>query len=138
MKLGITSDCWHETKVVEATDAVKDAGYEKALLGGDYGPGLEKIFIVCMCRYRNDEEIFKRRIRLDHKRLILYIDVFLNYDLMIKGPTAKRIDHLVRKLYAEIPPIVEKYKLKGFDTKRLVADYRAFLAGTGLASGPLG
>lgn len=137
MNLGITSDSFVTTMTGSAVDAVRSHGYETALCTGDYGHGLAKIFIVATCRSADDATRFKRRIRLDHKRLTLYVDVFLDYHLMVQGPDERRIDHLVRKLYNEIPPIVEKYKLKNFDTQRFVTDFRAFLAGTGLTSGPL-
>ena len=102
----------------------------KAFDGEDYGPGLSEIYVVFMCR--TPDLVFKQRIRTDRKELVLYMDIFLDYHLMVKGPIERRWDHLARKLYDELPPIVAKYKLKNFDTTRFIADFRKFMEGTGM------
>jgi len=105
-----------------------DLHLRKAFDGEQYGAGLSEIYVVFMCR--TPDLKFKQRIRLDRKDLVLYMDIFLDYHLMVKGPTERRYDHLARKLYDELPPILAKYKIKDFDTERFIADFRRFMEGT--------
>ena len=130
MKVKTTSDAAEWACVPETRYRLGDQGLEKAFDSEDYGPGLSEIFVVFMCRTPDLE--FKQRIRMDRKELVLYMDIFLDYHLMVKGPIERRWDHLARKLYDELPPIVAKYKLKDFDTQRFIADFRKFMEGTGM------
>jgi hypothetical protein len=130
VKVKATSDAAAWTHARETRYLFDDLGLEKAFDSEDYGPGLSEIFVVFMCRTHDLE--FKQRIRMDRKELVLYMDIFLDYHLMVKGPTERRWDHVARKLYDELPPILAKYKLKDFDTNRFIADFRKFMEGTGM------
>ena len=130
MKVRYTSDSAEWANVDEPTDRLDDLHLGKAFDGEDYGPDISYIFVVFMCR--TPDLKFKQRIRMDRKELVLYMDIFLDYHLMVKGPTERRYDHLARKLYDELPPILAKYKLKDFDSERFVADFRKFMEDTGM------
>ena len=128
MKVDYTSDSAEWANVDDGTDRLDDLHLSEAFDAEDYGAGLSEIFVVFMCRTPDLE--FKQPIRMDRKKLVLYMDIFLDYHLMVKGPIVRRWDHLARKLYDELPPIVAKYKLKNFDTQRFIADFRKFMEGT--------
>lgn len=130
MKVDATSDADERARVSEGWYRLDDLDLQRALDGEDYGPGLNKIFVVFMCR--SPDLKFKQRIRLDRKELTLYMDIFLDYHLMVKGPTERRWSHVARKLYEELPPILAKYRLKEFDTERFIDDFRNFMEGTGM------
>ena len=93
----------------------------------NYGNGLSGIGVVLMCR---DPELnFKRRIRFSRKEKTVYIDVML--DLM----QMRQLAHNVRKriicerLTEEIPAVVRKYSIAGFDDVLFEQDLKAWLTG---------
>lgn len=130
MRFSIVSDTSYEAKVDQVTGAFPARELEDWLYFKNYGSDLIDIGIVLMCR--NPEYNFKQRIRLDKKNKILYIDLMLDYYYFVSDISQEnRIKVVVKKIMNEIPPIINKYKLKDFNLYLFMEDLKEFFTKIG-------
>ena len=108
MRVNILSDCNAESKLDHAT-----RGLDCRALGGDYGPGLNAIVIVLMCR---DPVLgHKQRVRLRHADATLYIDVMLDLPFFVAATHAQRRARITSEVVAQVSEVLGKRRISGFD-----------------------
>ena len=108
MRVNILSDSNWESKLEHATRVL-----DCRALGGDYGPGLNAIVIVLMCR---DPELgHKQRVRLRHAEATLYIDVMLDLPFFVAATHAQRRARIASEVVAQVSEVLGKRRISGFD-----------------------
>lgn len=91
----------------------------------NYGDGLSGIGVVLMCR---DTELnFKRRIRFSRKEKTLYMDVMLDLIQMRQLAHNVRKQIICKRLTEEIPAVVRKYSIAGFNDMLFEQDLKEWL-----------
>jgi hypothetical protein len=125
MRLFVTSDSSKESGVGEVVYEIGGATFEH-FHNRNYGPDLNRIAVILMCR--NPAMKFKRRIRFARKDKILYMDVMLSPEEMCALSRDSRKKIIAERLAEEIPAVVRKYKLPGFNLERFADDLKGFLA----------
>ena len=119
MYFRITSDANQESGIGPVVD--KLSGPTRAHFQSiDYGPGLQKIVVVLMCR--NPEYDFKKRIRFLKNDQTLYMDVMLDLVEMVSLNHEERFLRVFKKLENDISEVLIKYNFSGFDRQRFVND----------------
>jgi hypothetical protein len=91
----------------------------------DYGGGVH-IGIVLMCR--GPELAFHRRIRFNKKSGLFGIDVMLNHRQMKEASHSQRCAMAARALMHEIPPIIAKRNISGFQSETFIEDFKSWVA----------
>lgn len=92
----------------------------------DYGPGLAGIIIGLMCR--DPRHNFRRRVSLRKKDKTLDMDIMLHLPEYVPLEPEERRQRVIRRLIAEVPETIAKYKLKDFDLARFTADWTAWFS----------
>ncbi|MDQ1832145.1 hypothetical protein [Massilia scottii] len=95
-----------------------------SLLDVDYGPGLNRLVIV-MCRDPNLG--FKQRVRLAKATRTLSMDVMLDLPYFVQAKHSERRSTVYEQLMAQVSAVLEKRRLKEFDTKRFLRDFDSLL-----------
>ncbi|HEX6429921.1 MAG TPA: hypothetical protein VF008_19640 [Niastella sp.] len=118
-------------------DAHQDAGLDKVLfrfsdLGlkrffeeRNYGDTLAGITIVLMCQ--NPALNIKQRIRHSKKEKKLYMDIMLDLDQFKQLSQEQRERIVAAKMFAELVPVLKKYKFGHFDVEAFEADLGSWL-----------
>jgi hypothetical protein len=109
MNFGISAYSWWETKVADSLSLFVSENL-KIFFSKYYGSDLNDIFIVLMCR--QPEHNFKERIRYIKKEKALYMDIILDFNLLIKSLQEERNQNVFAKLIKEVPDIIAKYKYR--------------------------
>ncbi len=122
MRVSILSDANWEAKIPHATRPLSlNTFFDER----DYGSGLSELCIILMCR---DPDLkFRRRVRLDHKKLVLHTDIMLNFPEMRSAGHAGRRGIIARRLVVEIRPTLGKYCLPDFDLPRFTRDFQQII-----------
>lgn len=140
MFFGITSDANESSGVGKVVGEISGPTRKHFELT-DYGPGVNGIGVVLMCR---DPWLkFKRRMRFVKKdKKMPYFDKMLYMDIMLDFPQMLELSHEQRKaiilerLGDEIPTILRKYAFKEFDEPRFVDDLKNWLKEIGGSKAP--
>ena len=135
----ITSDANENSGVGKVVDEI--SGPTRKHFERDYGPGVNGIGVVLMCR---DPWLkFKRRIRFVKKdKKMPYFDKTLYMDIMLDFPQMRELSHeqrkaiILQRLGDEIPTILRKYAFKDFDEPRFVDDLKSWLKEIGGSKAP--
>ena len=99
-------------------------GFREYFSGKQYDDTAINIGVVLMCR---DPRLkFERRVRYSRSDNWLYIDVMLDLDVMSQSDHETRKRIVGEKITAEVPQVVAKYKLRGFDLERFASDLRTW------------
>ncbi|HET6983762.1 MAG TPA: hypothetical protein VFI53_16580 [Myxococcaceae bacterium] len=88
MRVFVTSDSAAGTGVGEASGSICEK-MEKEFKPKTFGPGLSEVVIVLMCR--DPEYGFKQRVRHSRAERILYLDVMLDWDEMLRAGPKRRM-----------------------------------------------
>ena len=123
-RLLISSDSNIETGVGHASLALATTNFYKYIENQNYGTTLSRIAVFFICWDPN--LAFKQRIRYKKDSKELYMDIMLDYNLFTKMTPDERISELCRKLLIEVPPIVNKYKFKDFDSDKLMTSLESW------------
>ena len=89
-----------------------------SLIDADYGPGLSKLTLAAICRDPALE--FKQRVRLVTATRTLYIDVMLDLPFFVKAKHRERRATLCEQLMIQVRKVLEKRRIKDFDSKRFL------------------
>ena len=119
-RFNILADFYWETHIDKVLSALSDTGYRKYFLEQDYGSFLEGVTVILMCQ--NPNLNLKRRIKLSKKEKKIYLDIMLDLNEFMGITQKEREKIIVEKLITEIPPIIIKYKLEGFNVSRFELD----------------
>jgi hypothetical protein len=122
MRVNILGDIYWESKVDKVLDALSDINYWTYFQEREYGEELVGLTIVLMCQEPALD--LKQRIRLSKKEKKLYLDIMLDLPEMKRSDQTTRNRIVQKKLLAEVPVIVRKYKLREFDTERFIEDFQ--------------
>lgn len=98
-----------------------------SLIDSDYGPGLSKLSLVAICR--DPTHKFKQRVRLVTATRTLYIDVMLDLPCFVKASHRERRITLYEQLMTQIRRVLEKRRIKDFDSNRFLQDLDYILIG---------
>jgi hypothetical protein len=129
MNILITSDSDWQAKLSKVTDELYKRGYKDFFQERDYGPGLDSLCAVLMCR---DPALkFKRRIRLSKKESTLYMDTMLDLTEMVGVGDEDRRRIVIERLLIEVPEVISRYKIDNFDSSRFVSEWTGWLRNTG-------
>lgn len=90
-----------------------------------YGEPLICLGIILMCR--NPDLRFKQRIRFSKKEKKLYVDIMLDLNEMIRASHQERIKIVCDHLVKEVPAIIEKYSIPGFEQSRFIQDFQNWI-----------
>ncbi|RZF55980.1 hypothetical protein EXE30_04055 [Acinetobacter halotolerans] len=112
-QFNLMSDTSLGSGVLEAKQHITTTQFYRLIESENYGSDLNGIAIVLMCREENS--MFKQRLRFSKKEKVLYMDIMLDYDKFSILSHKQRISEICRVLLTEIPLIVKKYKFKDFD-----------------------
>lgn len=120
MHFFITADSNYETRTGDVITKISGP-VRRYFLEKDYGPSVQGIVIVFMCR---DPKIaFKQRIRFSKKDKKLYTDIMMDYESMVSAPDDEaRFNLMKEKLLSELPQVIKKYKFPEFDQEKLMID----------------
>ena len=100
----------------------------------DYGPGVNGIGVILMCR---DPWLkFKRRLSFAKKDKKLLMDIMLDFPQMRELSHEQRKAIILQRLGDEIPTILRKYAFKDFDEPRFVDDLKNWLKEIGGRKAP--
>ena len=124
MDLCITCDANAESGVGEVIDEISGPT-RRHFRTKDYGVGMTDMGVVLMCR--NPKLNFERRIRFVRKAKTLYMDVMLDPDQMKQADHEARKKVVVQRLLEDIPVVLAKYSIDGFDDARFLSDLRGLL-----------
>ena len=114
---------WH-TKV--DTISFKYSGDIEAFFNKkDYGSALKEIAIVLVCRPKGLN--LKQRHRFDQKNGIFYVDIMLDYDLMVSADNQTMEIHFFDS-FRQMLPFLEKKKIKEFKFEKFRADLEELLS----------
>jgi hypothetical protein len=87
------------------------------------------VTVVFMCL---DKELgLKKRIKLVKSEKKLYMDIMLDLPTMKSATPEARRREVAQRLYDEVPEVLAKYKIPDFNRDAFVADFRAWIDGTG-------
>lgn len=127
MRFNLLFDADWESGLNRVLDDLSNLGYRRHFEARHYDDGLVGVTVVLMCQ---DPALhLKRRVRYARAEKKLYMDIMLDLSGM------KAIDHEARKrlvldrLVAEVPAIIAKYCVAGFDSEHFVSDLRAWCEG---------
>lgn len=116
MNVNLLSDMNWESKLDHAMRVVDF----NSLIDADYGPGLSKLTLAAICRDPALE--FKQRVRLVTATRTLYIDVMLDLPFFVKAKHRERRATLYEQLMTQVRKVLEKRRIKDFDSKRFLQD----------------
>ena len=116
MNVNLLSDINWESKLDHATKVVD----LDSLIDTDYGPGLAKLTLIATCRDPAHE--FKQRVKLVSATKTLYIDVMFDLPYFIKAKHSERRATLYEELMAQVRSVLEKRRIKDFDSIRFLQD----------------
>jgi hypothetical protein len=125
MRMNLLCDAHWESKVDKVLSDLSTAGYRDLFQARDYGPGLKGITVVFMCREPSLN--FKQRIRFEKSEKKLYVDIMLDLNEMRASQPDDRMKTIINKLGEEIPSILRKRSIAGFDEPRFVEDLRNWI-----------
>ena len=128
-KFNILCDIDWETKVDKALDSF--SGIQRHFEIKNYGVDLNGIVLVFMCQPADLG--LKQRKRFSKKDKILYLDIMLNHNEMLKTTDiAEKSKVLLSKINEELFSTLESYKFKNADLSKLKQDFNAFAKKKGL------
>jgi len=120
------ADFYWETKLDKVLDTFSELGFRKYFEEKDYGDEVDGITVVLMCQ---DPALnLKQRIRRSKKEKKIYIDIMLDMNQFIGLDQNQREKIVAEKLISEVPPIISKYKMQGFDLPKFEGDLKKFFA----------
>ncbi|RXK86634.1 Imm44 family immunity protein [Filimonas effusa] len=90
----------------------------------DYGYSIKEICFIIVCRPKKLE--LKQRVRFDTKNNIFYIDIMLDYDLMLSADNATKEMHFFES-FRQIIPFLKRRKIKGFLLLQFESDLEELL-----------
>lgn len=124
MRFFISCDCDWETKV----DAVvyQISAHAEHFEHAAYWGGLNGIAIVLMCR--DPSLAFRKRVRYSKRESVIYMDVMLDYQEMLNSSESDRKRVVLRELGEDVPNVIGKYRIEGFDADAFLADFRSWLS----------
>lgn len=125
MELFVTSDTDQETKISEVVVEIHTPT-QKHFANRSYGEDLTDITVVLMCR--SPQHNFKQRIRYSKKERTIYMDVMLDYDMMLGISHVERKREIGRKMLGEIQHVLKKRRFSDFDEARFIDDLAAWVA----------
>jgi len=128
MHLRIASDANAESGVGQVVDEISGP-IRKYFVPRDYGETLLGIAIVLMCR--NPELNFVRRLRFARKEKTIFMDVMLDLEQMRHANHQHRKRIIVGQLIVEVPLVLKKYSVAGFDEVRFLEDMNNWLTNMG-------
>ena len=128
MHLRITSDANVESGVGQVIDEISGPT-RKHFESKDYGETLLGIVIVLMCR--NPELNFVRRLRFARKEKTIFLDAMLDLEQMRHADHQHRKRIVVGQLMMEVPLVLRKYSVAGFDEVRFLEDMNNWLTNMG-------
>ena len=114
MNVNLLADMNWESKLDHAMRVVDF----NSLIDADYGPGLSKLTFAAICRDPALE--FKQRVRLVTATRTLYIDVMLDLPFFVKAKHRERRATLYEQLITQVRKVLEKRRIKDFDSKRFL------------------
>ncbi|MCY2928379.1 MAG: hypothetical protein NTV86_02585 [Planctomycetota bacterium] len=126
MELDILCDVHWESGIDKVVGDFSSPNCRRMFESQDYGTGLGGIVIVLMCR--NPSLAFKQRIRFVRRERRLYMDIMFDLDAFRQMGADERRRDVARQLADEVPAILRKYSIVGFDRERFVADWRGWLS----------
>ena len=116
MNVNLLADMNWESKLDHAMRVVDFS----SLIDADYGPGLSKLTLAAICRDPALE--FKQRVRLVTATRTLCIDVMLDLPFFVKAKHLESRATLYEQLMTQVRKILEKRRIKDFDSKRFLQD----------------
>jgi hypothetical protein len=125
MRIFITCDCYWETKVDKVIDKIDATGYKRYFADQNYGSTLENITIILMCQ--NPELKLKQRIKFAKNDKKLYVDIMLDFLLMLDLSQIEREKNIADKIISEIPIVIAKYKFADFNLSKFELDLRNWI-----------
>ena len=129
MKVVILGDFDWESRLDHVLYELSDLEFSDYFSNQDYGGDLVKLVVGLICQ---DSELNLRpRIRLAKKEKTLYMDVMLDLYEMRTATQEMRKRIVATRLSNEVPSILSKYKLVGFDTARFIVDLAQSIARIG-------
>ena len=132
MKLNILCDANSESRVAEALSALPVLELRNYVAEQDYGNGLSFLLIGIICR---DPELGLRpRIRFTKKDKTLSMDVMLHLPDMMALDDLGRTRVIAQRLSDEVPAVISRYAIQGFDAGQFLADFEKWIRGTGYVS----
>jgi hypothetical protein len=129
MRFNILSDADWEARIDKVLDELSDLGYRQHFEQKNYGSGMYGVTVVFMCL---DKELgLKKRIKLVKSEKKLYMDIMLDLSTLKSATPEARKREVAQRLYDEVPEVLAKYKIPDFNRDAFVADFRAWIDGTG-------
>ncbi len=118
MHFFLTGDYNWESKV---DHAIRNLALKDFFRNRNYGEDISGgISVVLMCR---DPALgFKQRIRFSKKNQALSMDVMLDLPFFVSATHSQRREEVARKLIAEVPRVIGKYKFKNFNLASFSGD----------------
>lgn len=129
MRMFVTCDIDSESKVDSVVYEMLNAGLVQYFEEKNYGGEFRGIAAVLMCR--SPEIEFKRRVRYSKSDQHIYMDIMLNYQNMVSANQEDRRREVARRLLSEVPEVLSKYKIEGFDKAEFLGDFRKWIGGLG-------
>jgi hypothetical protein len=129
MRVFVTCDIDAETKVDSVVYEILNAGLAPYFEQREYGGDFRGIVVVLMCRDPAIE--FKRRVRYSKKDKLIYMDILLDYQFMVSSDQIERRRAIAKQLLNEIPAVLSKYEIVGFDRNSFVVDFSEWIHGLG-------
>ncbi|WP_154668129.1 hypothetical protein [Pseudoduganella violaceinigra] len=121
MRLNILADAEWDSGVGCVLDWLSTTEYWTLFQKRSYGAGLDGVSIFLICR--NPEYGFKRRIRHSKKEKKIYIDVMLDLNEIATTTPAERRFKILSKLRLEVPEVIGRYKIDGFNSRLFLSDF---------------
>jgi hypothetical protein len=117
----VTCDADAETGVSETIQGL-NAAFSEYFGNRSYDDSGINITIILMCR--DPRWQFKQRIRFSKKENKLFMDLMLDWKLMVRSNQITRKKSVAEIMTAEAPRIIAKRKFKDFDLSRFTSDLR--------------
>jgi len=124
MRFFITCDCDWETKVEAVLYQI--SAHSEHFEHATYWGRLNGIAIVLMCR--DPSLAFKKRVRYSKKESVIYMDIMLDYEKMLNSDELDRKSAVLRALSEDVPTVVSKYRIEGFDVDAFLTDFHSWVS----------
>ncbi len=124
MKIFMTFEAPSEARFDKVLAAFQVAKFDSAFERKKYGESLNEVAFVLVC-YTPIEEL-KQRIRMDRKERVLYIDLMFDLQDVLQVAIEIRHQLVAKKILAEVPFILAKYKFPNFDLIDFIKDLETF------------
>lgn len=134
MQLKFSCDADWDSRLDQALNELSRYEYRERFESKDYGPGLDRIFVLFVCR---DPSLnFQQRIELKTDKNAFRDEKVLRMDILLDLPTMRsfdRTDQASRKkiigdrIYDEVPEIISRFDIPNFNREEFIDDLRAWI-----------